>query len=101
MTFNLSILENHGSSSDEKYSFSFSSSQHEEGHLDDDENDDDDDENDDDDGMDDDDDDDECLAHEAGHREPAQLFVKLLRSALDMQTLDMHAHIQHWTCLNS
>ena len=69
----------------------------EEGHLDDDENDDDDDDDgmddDADDAADDDDDDDGCLAHEAGHREPAQLFVKLLRSALDMQTLDMHAHI--------
>ena len=33
----------------------------------------------------------ECCAHGSGHREPPQLFVRLLRSPLDMQTLDMHA----------
>ena len=38
----------------------------------------------------------ECWAHGPRPRRPARLFVRLLRPALDMQTLDMHAH----TCLN-
>ena len=38
----------------------------------------------------------ECWAHGLRPRRPARLFVRLLRPALDMQTLDMHAH----TCLN-